>query len=594
MGIYLCMSPLCGFFLIRDSFVEGAGFRSFMKTISPEYGKLSQRALGLQLYDEVERTIKPQLIRDLKASIAKDAEGAVHVTLDLWAGHGSSPAEDPILVVRIHFVSESWQLRRPTVAFRHLAGENLGTAVAKELEAVLLSYGVFPNNVGVILTNQAKDTLAKNSLFCNYKVMCSSNRGDPDADGIVAFVSDQMLDTDSPFSELQMGTKTTCAAIRLQLVIKEALRNSRVVENLLMQVHNVVAFFRSNAYWSEVLFRECNVSLCPSSSGHRWNSMIISLRRMSQESAWSKVMSVLAQARIEASDAASAPPLIMVKREQVLDILAHLELFSEAIQVLQGNGVTISYIIPSLIGLDKALETLDTNYTHFNRALRTGLCTHFQDLIHQNEMIIATVLDPRIKLQPFPDAKLEEPTEFLMPPSKCKARTTVEARLGSSVASAAPKEAEQDDAAKELKVEEDVQKDKHTDELIEVSSDSSDDMAEGDHLKRKSIFNFLQPPAKAVKMSELDVYLSEPLVESSSSLSYWKCAAGFPQLQRLSRKLLAVPATSGGFDRLYPMAACIVRARRNHLPPHTTERLLLYKNSLNTKVVKKSIGVSKA
>lgn len=61
--------------------------------------------------------------------------------------------------------------------------------------------------------------------------------------------------------------------------------------------------------------------------------------------------------------------------------------------------MTISYIIPSLIGLDKALETLDTNYTHFNRALRSGLCIHFQDLIHQNEMIIATVLDPRIKLQ---------------------------------------------------------------------------------------------------------------------------------------------------------------------------------------------------
>lgn len=75
------------------------------------------------------------------------------------------------------------------------------------------------------------------------------------------------------------------------------------------------------------------MSLCPSSSSHRWNSMIISLRRMGQESAWSKVMSVLAQARIEANDAASAPPLIMVKREQVLDILAHLELFGEAIQV---------------------------------------------------------------------------------------------------------------------------------------------------------------------------------------------------------------------------------------------------------------------
>lgn len=180
-----------------------------------------------------------------------------------------------------------------------------------------------------------------------------------------------------------------------------------------------------------------------------------------------------------------------------------------------------------------------------------------------------------------------------MPPSKCKARSIVEARLGSSVASAAPKEAGELQAAEELKAEQDVQEENHTDGLIEVSFDSSDEMAEGDDLKRKSIFNFLQPPAKAVKMSELDVYLSEPLVEGSSSLSYWKSATQFPQLQRLSKKLLAVPATSGGFDRLYPMAACIVRAKRNHLPPHTTERLLLYKNSFKTKLVRKSNGVTK-
>lgn len=61
--------------------------------------------------------------------------------------------------------------------------------------------------------------------------------------------------------------------------------------------------------------------------------------------------------------------------------------------------MTVSYIIPSLIGLDKTLETLDTNYAHFNKALRTGLCSHFQHLIHQNEMMVSTVLDPRIKLQ---------------------------------------------------------------------------------------------------------------------------------------------------------------------------------------------------
>lgn len=75
------------------------------------------------------------------------------------------------------------------------------------------------------------------------------------------------------------------------------------------------------------------MSLCPSSSSCRWNSMMVSLRRMVQESAWSAVMTVLAQARIEANDTASAPPLVMVKREQVIDILGLLEPFEEALQV---------------------------------------------------------------------------------------------------------------------------------------------------------------------------------------------------------------------------------------------------------------------
>lgn len=61
--------------------------------------------------------------------------------------------------------------------------------------------------------------------------------------------------------------------------------------------------------------------------------MMLSLRRMVQESAWSAIMTLLAQARIDANDTASAPPLVMAKREQVIDILALLEPFEEAMQV---------------------------------------------------------------------------------------------------------------------------------------------------------------------------------------------------------------------------------------------------------------------
>ncbi|XP_034551791.1 v-myb avian myeloblastosis viral oncogene homolog-like 2a isoform X2 [Notolabrus celidotus] len=577
------------------SFVEGAGFRSFISTIRPESNKLSQRVIGLQLYDDVERTIKPQLIRDLQSCLAKSQgdEGVIHITLDLWAGDQSNPKEEPIIVVQLHFVSDSWQIRRPIVALRHLTHKNLSTAVSRELEGVLLSFGIFPRSIGYILTNQAKEAITRNNMFCDYKIMCSSNRGEPDGDEIVAFLSDQMSETESPFTGLQIGTNTTCVANTLQLVIKEALRNSRVVENLLSRVHNVVAFFRSSVYWSEVLLKECNISLCPSSSNCRWNSLMLSLRRMVQESAWSAIMTLLAQARIEANDTASVPPLVMVKREQVIDILGLLEPFGEAMQNLQGNGVTISLTIPSLIGLDKTLQNLTTSYAHFNNALRTGLQTHFQAMIQQKDMIAAAVLDPRIKLQPFSDTEVEDQVSFLTPPSKYQARAVMEAMLKSPEASApSSEEADKDKRGKEYGNEE-----SQASTLMEISGVPSNDkncntFCEND-LKRKSVVDILHPAAKTMKMSELDVYLSEPLLESNSILLYWKSANRFPRLRGLAMKLLAIPATSGGFDRLCPMAACIVRAKRNRLPPHTTERLLLYKNSLKTKTVKKYSGAAK-
>ncbi|XP_028266871.1 v-myb avian myeloblastosis viral oncogene homolog-like 2a isoform X2 [Parambassis ranga] len=581
------------------SFVEGTGFRSFMNSIGPEYNRLSQRSMGLQLYDDVERTIKPQLIRDLKACLAKtkDSGSSIHVTIDLWTGGQSQSAEDPIIVVQLHFISDLWQIRRPVVAFRCLNRKNISTAVASEFEGVLLSYGIFSHSIGYVLANQAKETLAANNLFCDYKIMCASSRGEQDGDEVVAFLSDQMSETESPFSELKFGTRTTCVAKQLHMVIKDALKNSRVVENMLSQVHNVVAFFKNSAYWSEVLLKECNVSLCPSSSNCRWNSMMVSLRRMVQESAWTSIMTLLAQARIEANDTASAPPLVMVKREQVIDILGLLEPFEEALQVLQGSGVTISFIIPSLVGLDKALESRVTNYTHFSKALRTGLHTHFQSLIYQMDVIQAAVLDPRIKLQPFSDAKVEGQTEFLTPLSKYQARSVVESTLENMETSeTATVEAAINQTSSEPIKDQDMEEESQDSTAMEGTCGTTDDNCDrvnGNSLKRKSTFSLLQLPAKNKKISELETYLSEPLSESSSSVLYWKSASRFPRLQSLARKLLAIPATSGGFDRLCPMAVCIVRAKRNRLPPHTTERLLLYKNSVKTKTVKKAGGSAK-
>ena len=76
--------------------------------------------------------------------------------------------------------------------------------------------------------------------------------------------------------------------------------------------------------------------------------MMLSMRRMVQESVWKAIITLLAQARIEARDSTSAPPLLKVKREQVLDILGLLIPFEEAIQV---NNMYQCCLYKTILGL---------------------------------------------------------------------------------------------------------------------------------------------------------------------------------------------------------------------------------------------------
>lgn len=183
--------------------------------------------------------------------------------------------------------------------------------------------------------------------------------------------------------------------------------------------------------------------------------------------------------------------------------------------------------------------------------------------------------------------------EFLRPPSKDEARAIAEDILESTdVPASLPVEENGDEGNKGAAKTEEKQCSAAM-EACDRAADGGDRTQEGgNELKRKLTDKLDEPQAKTPKISKLSAYLSEPLVENTSSLLFWKSAERFPELQATAKKLLSIPATSGGFDRLCPMASCIVKAKRNHLPTHTSERLLLYKNLLKTKTVKKPLTKS--
>lgn len=516
-----------------------------MSALSPELPRLSRRSLGLRLYDVVEKNTKPHLIRQLRDCLA--VSGHIHVTADVWVGEDA----DPVFTVQLHFLDESWNVRRPMVAFRNLQGKSLKSQVTQELEAVLLSYGVFPEKVGYIIAHEAKGTLSGHDFFCDYKLMHRAQRGDPEEDELVDFLDDRLQV--NGFSEILLGTHLTCVSGLLQSVLKEALKSCRSADHILSQLRNVVLFFHHNPIWDELLRRQFGFSLAGPSShtSYTWNSTFASIRELTSESAWDAVMTLLAQA-----DTPDVPALSL-DRQQAVDIIVLLEPFEEAVQVLQGDGVTTSLVIPSIIGIDRTLAAKPTNHVLFCRALRSSLRDHFQPLIVRPDFVMATVLDPRIKLRPFDDDRagavgLSPPTRHTACAILESAVTRVDTWIPVEQGSATP----------------------DREDCLAAQAASLN------NIKSKTVFRLERP---GTPESELDLYLSEPLLDGDSSLQeFWKGATRFPQLRSLSHRLLAVPVSSGGFERLYPLAVSLVRARRNRLAPHTTERLLLYRECVSS------------
>ncbi|XP_051961138.1 v-myb avian myeloblastosis viral oncogene homolog-like 2a isoform X1 [Xyrauchen texanus] len=519
---------------------EGSGFRNFLNLIGHQYPQVSQRMVSLQLYNAVEKTIKPQLIQQLRNCVSMSGgHNVVHITADIWA----SEFTEPLLAVQMHFLDDDWNICRPTVAFRHLQCKQFASKIGGELESVLLSYGLFTHNIGYSIVHEAKNSIASHDLFCDYKTMYSAQKSDPDEDELLDFLDDQVAIDDFSIAEISSSKHLDCITTLLHCVMKEALKKSRVVERLFFEVQSMVSFFRRSVYWKEVLAKKCKFSLTSpySASSYTWNSTIIIFREMMQESVWGSVMTVLNQARTEAKDGSICPPVVQVTREQVVDFVGLLEPFEEAVQVLQEEGITLSLIIPSILGLDKTIwiKSKTTKFSFFCTALRFGLRAYFQPLVLQRDFIIATVLDPRIKLQPFDNGKENFKSTTLFTPSRLRAHSVVEYALTEAEGCTS----------------------------VEMSCVNPDDNTQSTDM--------------AMKVSELDLYLSEPLCDGHVSIqTFWKEANRFPWLQSICRKLLAVPASSGGFKRLFPLASCIVRARRSRLPQHTTERLLLYREYL--------------
>ena len=67
----------------------------------------------------------------------------------------------------------------------------------------------------------------------------------------------------------------------------------------------------------------------------------------------------------------------------------------------------------------------------------------------------------------------------------------------------------------------------------------------------------------------------------TDALSWWKGSqAMYPQLSKMARDILAVPATGAGVEREFSISGCVITKQRNRLAPSTIRDIMQYKRWL--------------
>lgn len=611
-----CMLPL--------QLVERSGFKNFMALVDSKYDVPSRRTVTRHIRNSLQ-SMKDIVVKDVQDLADNGLlVGNIHATIDLWSSRSMLPIIgvrfhyfDAQFELRVRTVAFQHFDGRHTgqniaSAFEDVLTEygiqsfNFGFQITDNASNMLKAFSLFSLHAITaaeqqcqLQTNISDDDAADNddesadieaiqiegeSDMIDYMEFMSSVDTNEQHQASAVMQTREMLpdhsynfqstsEDDVEFmedivtgSQLSTTGRLSCTAHTLQLVIKDALSRSSDAEKVIKEANSVVVFFKRSLYWCGQLKLvsgdKCLVAAVPT----RWNSSYLMLKRLAEEVTWKAVSDTLNRARKEAkgSKNQAAVPRLSVSRMQVLDLLRLLDPFYEATQSLQGDGVTSSLVIPAIMGIDDLLRSYKSQYVEFTSlqpSLRLSLFQRFQAIVNTREYVIATVLDCRYKLVPFPENVVLSTSQEIHTVARGQAIAWFYEALSKCI------------------VPQQGIEPKTVADAVAVINASSVNV-EVDR-QTPSIFDrYSKPYATAAHESQESEYLNSPTELLTQPQLFWKGKTDeYAKLKVLARRYLSIPASSGSVERLFSASGALMRAHRNRLSPPTVEALLLAKET---------------
>jgi len=208
---------------------------------------------------------------------------------------------------------------------------------------------------------------------------------------------------------------------------------------------------------------------------------------------------------------------------------------------------TSGLVIPTIVGLEKALLQVQTQHTTSVRTgLQCSLKSRFAHLMSDEHFLISAALDPRCKLKWVEQSDQERHIHAVIQ-AKCEA-------LEAPTPTAAAAASSDTDASQSA-----------------TSSDVACDLL--------SYMNTSTPPDQ--RTSEFNEYLqSTASLETSDCIHFWQThRQTYPKLYQLHIHHHVIPATSAAIERAFSLAGLICSERRNRLDSSVFESLLVAKSN---------------
>lgn len=495
--------------------VDSKPLQMFVSALDPRYKLPTRQAMSSDMiparYEAVKRTVVDH--------IAKSGSNASFTT-DTW----TSSAGDSYSAVTLHYIDESYNYVNRCIAVRHAPGSHTADLLAAHVTEVLQDFGIRTSdsetNCHVTTDNGANIKKAMTKIMKNVKW-----RG--------------------------------CFAHTLQLVVNAGLDSKEVsgISRTLAKARVIVGHFRRSTSAATLLH---DIQVRHNITQHkllqdvptRWNSQLTMLDRLIEQR--TAVTLALSESR-------GNVPTNLTAHEwsTASDIVIALKPFLDATVIMSASRYpTLSMTISILDEIKETLQNAEGGLDILRQIFLQQIGEKFGDYMADEELCIATTVDPRYKLLYFTETtKKAQVTKWVLNAMEQVHMSSLPSDATNTTSSASTVAA----AETGLKLSK-LERLKALE--YQAGSSSHNSTANGQIQDRMRL--------------EFSSYVIEQTINSRDDpLKWWReNHLRFPYVAVVARQLLGVPATSVASERAFSKAGDIITKKRNRLGPSKAEKIL--------------------